>query len=92
MWEIEKGDLYTVVRDVRFRSDFATYLCFRDIDYIFVEFFQASVQCRQEEMSCGETKEKEKGDDLSLFVDFNGANLDIDLHKKSNQFQDIFGS
>ncbi|XP_023736175.1 uncharacterized protein LOC111884078 isoform X2 [Lactuca sativa] len=43
-------------------------------------------------MSCGETKEKEKGDDLSLFVDFNGANLDIDLHKKSNQFQDIFDS
>ncbi|CAH1433038.1 unnamed protein product [Lactuca virosa] len=50
----------------------------------------ASVQCREEEMSCGETKEK--GDDLSLFVDFNGANLNIDLHKKSNQFQELFNS
>ncbi|KAI3514803.1 hypothetical protein L1887_13513 [Cichorium endivia] len=52
----------------------------------------ASVQFRQEEMSSGETKEKEKGDDLSLFVDFNGANLNSDLHKKSNHFEEILDS
>ncbi|KAL4572361.1 hypothetical protein LXL04_019134 [Taraxacum kok-saghyz] len=52
----------------------------------------ASVQCRQEQMSYGETKKKEQGDDLSLLVDFNGVNLNMDLHQKRIQLQDISDS
>ncbi|KAI3771319.1 hypothetical protein L6452_02481 [Arctium lappa] len=52
----------------------------------------AFVEYRQEEMSCGETKEKEVGDDLSLLIDFSGANLNLDLLRKSNQFQETLDS
>ncbi|KVI11493.1 mucin-12-like [Cynara cardunculus var. scolymus] len=52
----------------------------------------AFVDYRQEEMSCGETKEKEIGDDLSLLIDFSGANLNLDLLQKSNQFQETLDS
>ncbi|KAI3786835.1 hypothetical protein L1987_40842 [Smallanthus sonchifolius] len=52
----------------------------------------ASVQCRLEEMSSGDTKEKETSDDLSLFVDYSGANLNLDLLQKSNQIHVTFDS
>ncbi|KAJ0780802.1 hypothetical protein HanPI659440_Chr06g0241891 [Helianthus annuus] len=47
----------------------------------------ASVEYRQEEMISGEIKEKENVDDLSLFVDFTGANLNLDVLQKSNQIR-----
>ncbi|KAJ0567565.1 hypothetical protein HanPSC8_Chr06g0256741 [Helianthus annuus] len=47
----------------------------------------ASVEYRQEEMISGEIKEKENVDDLSLFVDFSGVNLNLDVLQNSNQIR-----
>ncbi|KAI3810944.1 hypothetical protein L1987_20629 [Smallanthus sonchifolius] len=47
----------------------------------------ACVEYRQEDVSSAETNEKDDGDDLSLFGDFSGANMNHDLLQQSNQIQ-----
>ncbi|KAJ0561030.1 hypothetical protein HanHA300_Chr06g0218211 [Helianthus annuus] len=42
-------------------------------------------------MISGEIKEKENVDDLSLFVDFSGVNLNLDVLQNSNQIRVALG-
>ncbi|KAK1434636.1 hypothetical protein QVD17_00385 [Tagetes erecta] len=51
----------------------------------------SSVEYTQEQIE-SKDKSDDDDDDLSLFVDFNGANLNLDLRHKSNQIQLAFDS